>query len=367
MHNLLAGPDRAMLLLLRAGLYNDPSLLEGFPSLRPQDWERLYSQAKRQTVSGVVLQALGMLPDSLLPPYGLLLRWVARAHGIETSHARMGEALSSLLAAMGEAGLSPVLQKGHAVARFYPVPPLRVSGDIDLYFPECDRHRADAVAASMGAQVRQTSDGGSCYRLGGVDVEHHSSLIQLSSPFRRRALRRLLQQEGTVAATLGGSLSAPVPTPLAELLMVSVHIMRHCLGAGIGLRHFCDYAVAYAALMPSIGTERYTAACRSLGVLRWTDVLHAFINTFLAPPSGPLPVLGRGASDGAVRRLAAMVLEGGNFGLFRAASSRGARNGWARKASTFLSFLRHGGLSVRVAPSEALWTVMRLTRGQLHV
>lgn len=367
MDSSLTAADAAMLRLLRAGLYSDPSLLEGMAPLPPGQWEALYAQAKRQTVSGVVYRALGMLPDRLLPPYGLLLRWVARAHGIETSHARMGEALGPLLGAMGRAGLRPVLQKGHAVARFYPAPALRVCGDIDLYFPEDERRRADAVAASMGAQVRRTPDGGSCYRLGGTDVEHHSSLIQLSSPFRRRALRRLLAEEGTVTAPLGGSLSARVPTPLAELLMVSVHIMRHCLGAGIGLRHFCDYALAYAALMPSIGTERYTGACRSLGVLRWTDVLHAFINTYLAPPSGPLPVLGRGASDGAVRRLAAMVLEGGNFGLFRAASCRGARNGWARKASTFLSFLRHGGLSVRVAPSEALWTVMRLTRGQLHV
>lgn len=25
--------------------------------------------------------------------------------------------------------------------------------------------------------------------------------------------------------------------------MINVHIMKHCLGVGIGLRHFCDYAM----------------------------------------------------------------------------------------------------------------------------
>lgn len=358
--------DRAMLQLLRVGLYNDPSLLEGFPSLTPGQWERLYAQAKRQTVSGVIYEALAMLPDSQLPPYGLLLRWVARTHRIETAYARMSRALDSLHALFAGAGLTPVLQKGHGVARFYQAPSRRVCGDIDLYFPEDEQRRAEELVEAAGVEVHHAPDGSACYVWQGVEVEHHGSLIQLHSPFRRHDLRRLLDSEGTIEAAVGAGSPVSVLTPLADLLMINVHIMKHSLGTGIGLRHFCDYAMAYAALIPSIGTERYKEACRSLGILRWTDVLHAFINSCLASPTSLLPVMGRGASAASVRRLEAMVLEGGNFGLYRPASGRATHGAWHRKFGTFSSFLRHSGFTVRVAPSEAIWIIMKLLRGQVH-
>lgn len=367
MHTPSTASDRAMLQLLRAGLYDDPSLLEGFAGLTPSQWETLYVQAKRQTVSGIICHALAMLPDSLLPPYGLLLRWVARAHSIETSYSRMSRALSSLLELFAAAGLRPVLQKGHGVARFYSTPTLRVCGDIDLYFPEEQQQQADAIIASHGISLHRAPDGSTCYLWQGVEVEHHSSLIQLHSPFRRNALSRLLASEATVDINVGASLPAAVLTPLAELLMINVHIMKHSLGAGIGLRHFCDYSLAYAALIPAIGMERYKEACRSLGILRWTDVLHSFINAILPSAGAPLPVLGREASADALRRLGSLVMEGGNFGLYRHSSDRISRNAWSRKFGTFFSFLRHSGFTVRIAPGEALWMIMKLTRGQLHV
>lgn len=367
MHTTATASDRAMLQLLRAGLYDDAGLLEGFPQLDASAWESIYAQAKRQTVSGVICHALSMLPDSKMPPYGLLLRWVARTHRIETAYGRMSRALSSLMEFFAKAGLRPVLQKGHGVARFYDTPSLRVCGDIDLYFPAPQQREADRLIAGTGIEVHRAPDGSTCYLWQGVEVEHHSSLIQLHSPFRRKALQRIMNSESTAEVNVGADLPVAVLTPLADLLMINVHIMKHSLGVGIGLRQFCDYALAYAALIPAIGVEKYTEACRSLGILRWTDVLHAFINTCIAHPDRPLPILGNGVSESAVNRLMGMVLEGGNFGLYRPTADRSPRSAWYRKFGTFSSFLRHSGFTVRIAPAEALWIIMKLARGQVHV
>lgn len=359
--------DSAMLQLLRAGLYDDAAPLAALPALSADDWEKIYARSKQQTVSGIICNAISMLPDEQMPPYGLLLRWVARTHKIEVAHKRMADALADLLDLFERNGIKPVLQKGHGVARYYSKPSLRVSGDIDLYFDPADRKSADRVIADAGIEMRHAPDGSSCYQWQGVEVEHHSSLIQLHSPFRRGTLSRIMADEGTITADIGARRPATVPAPLADLLLVSVHIMKHSLGVGIGLRHFCDYVRAYKALMPAIGEEKYARACRSLGIHRWTDVLHSFINTYLPDPAGPLPAVARGASSKATARLYRMVIEGGNFGLYRPQADRSPRSATYRKFGTFSAFIGHSGFSLRIAPVEAMWIIMKLIRGQVHI
>ena len=359
--------ERALLQLLRAGIYDDASALEGFPCLSASDWNQLYAQSKRQTVSGVLYHALSMLPDSLLPPYSLLLHWVARAHRIETAYVRMTAALRSLSDTFAHSGIVPVLEKGHAVARFYPRPELRVCGDIDLCFLNDDRQRADSLIAGRGISLRHAPDGSRRYEWDGIEVEHHSSLMRLHSPVRQAALSRILSESATTRVCVAPGLEATVLVPLAELLMINIHIMKHCIGSGIGLRHFCDYALAFRNLIPGIGFDKYQKACRDLGLTKWTDTLHRFINIYLGDSRSPMPAMRNRPVAGAVEKLYAMVIEGGNFGLFRHADTSDSHTSvWRRKFGTFSAFIRHSGISMRIAPAESLCLMMRLIRGQVH-
>lgn len=196
MSNRIKNTDRALLTLLRAGLYETPEIAAGFQKLTPEEWAEIYDQSKRQTVSGILCHALSFLPDESLPPYDLLLRWVARAHRIETAHNRMGLTIDSLLDIFENAGLSPVLQKGHDVARFYSRPSLRVCGDIDIYFPGDQRREADCIIESRDIRVHKSPDASSGYLWHGIEVEHHSSLIELHNPLTRTPLARLIEREG---------------------------------------------------------------------------------------------------------------------------------------------------------------------------
>lgn len=93
----LSKVDQALLQLLRAGMYDSAKSLEDFRPLSDADWAQVYAASKRQTVSGVVLHGVSMLPDELMPPYRLLLRWVVRVDHIEEKSRRMGRVLASLL------------------------------------------------------------------------------------------------------------------------------------------------------------------------------------------------------------------------------------------------------------------------------
>lgn len=352
----------ALLLLVRAGIYKDAGVLSDFPKLRDDQWEGVYAHAKRQTVSGVVCDALSFLDEEKIPPYKLLLRWVARTHKIESAYAHMGKNLGYLIGLFRRSGVEPVLQKGHSVARFYPNPALRVCGDIDFCFTPERRAMADNIISVNGVSVRRSPDSSSSYCWNGTDVEHHTWLIQLHSPFHASALREVLGECSTMNVELLPGVKATVLSPLEDLLMINVHIMKHSFGVGIGLRQFCDYALAYVALMPQIGEEVYAKACRRLGIARWTDTLHRFINSYLANPVCLLPYISDYDSERAVRLLFDMVMDGGNFGHYRTEQLRGR---WFHKMGTLLSFLRHASLWVRIAPAEALGIMMRLVRGQM--
>lgn len=353
----------SLLKLVRAGIYDDARILSDFPLLSEAEWEAVYKESKKQTVSGVVCHAFTFLPDSKLPPYGLLLRWVARAHRIEKEYNKMSRNIGELSELLGQSGITPVLQKGHSVARFYPMPSLRVSGDIDLCFSEEERKAADKIIRDSGAEIHTAPDGSSCYVWRGSDVEHHVSAVKLYSLRHRKALDRIVAAHGTKEVALAPGVKARVLNPLSDLLMINVHIMKHSFGVGIGLRHFCDYALAYRSLIPEIGAEKYAEACRILGLGRWTDLLHRFINSYLASSKEGLPYTGTYQSRSALRAMHRMVTEGGNFGLYR---RRTEGRKWFRKMGTFRLFLRHSSLWMRIAPAEAVGIIMRLAGGQMR-
>ena len=349
----------SLLKLVRAGIYDDARIVSDFPLLSEAEWGAVYQESKKQTVSGVVCHAFTFLPDSKLPPYGLLLRWVARVHRIEKEYNKMSRNIGHLTELFGQHGITPVLQKGHGVARFYPTPSLRVSGDIDLCFSEEERK----VYIDSGAEIHTAPDGSSCYVWRGSDVEHHVSAVKLYSLRHRKALDRIVAAHGTKEVALAPGVKARVLNPLSDLLMINVHIMKHSFGVGIGLRHFCDYALAYRSLIPEIGAEKYAEACRILGLGRWTDLLHRFINSYLASSEEGLPYTGTYQSRSALRAMHRMVTEGGNFGLYR---RRTEGRKWFRKMGTFRLFLRHSSLWMRIAPAEAVGIIMRLAGGQMR-
>ena len=105
----------ALLALLRAGLW-ERKTEEAFFPLQGKSWENVYRLARQQTVTGLAFVGLQHLPDHLLPPQGLLLRWAAETDAIERKNRKMNVALEGLYTFFRAAGLNPILQKGQGTA-----------------------------------------------------------------------------------------------------------------------------------------------------------------------------------------------------------------------------------------------------------
>ena len=352
--------------LLRGGLWERAvDDLSCFP-LSADEWERVFRLSRQQAVTGIVFRGLQFLPDAMLPSEALLLRWTATADDIERRNREMNQAVSELYSLFNSCYLKPILQKGQGVAQYYESPLLRECGDIDLYF---NRSRAYDVAAiclrRQGIHPERKPDGSLFYYWKGMEVEHHRRLLDLHNPFLKSYADRLEMQKGYVNIPLPTEtcISVSVPSPMLYLLMLNLHILKHALGRGIGLRQLCDMARACYRLRGGVSGDEMKAVCLKLGLGRWSPLLHTFLTDILGLPEQYLPYPETAPN---ARPLLEIVWQGGNFGQHGHGHTPGNSAVWKRKAQTAQSFWENLGFAARYAPKEAFWIFTDLLRGQFR-
>ena len=338
---------QALFALLQAGLWGrfDEARASAFP-LSAGEWERVFTLARQQTVTGITFRGLDFLPEEAAPPMGIMAKWMAHADRIEQSNRVMNETVSKLYGHFASAGVEAVLQKGQGVAAMYPEPLLRECGDIDLYFPGHDGV-SDPLAGIDGAVRERQPDDSWSYVVDGIIVEHHTDLLDIQSPRAKRYVRRLIEEKGFEKVVTGDGVEVLVPAPEVNLLLLSSHILKHAFGVGIGLRQFCDYAVARRYYEGRVNEEEMREIWRMTGLEKWQDLLEGF----LVKKTGVLLDI---------------VLKGGNFGVYSKDRENVPRARGARKVQTFKALMGNIGFAFRYAPGEWFWTTMQLLGGQFR-
>lgn len=319
---------KAFFYLIQAGLYERN--LKTFPELSLKQWKALVAMARRQTVTGLLYRGVTHLPKDYPLPEEILLTLVAESDRIEKQSRTIQDVADGILEQFRANGLHPIVMKGPEVAKFYAQPLLRECGDLDLYLTPDEFDKA----ASLSGEVRTAPDGSVHYKRDGIDIDQHRRYFDIHS-------RHL----------------PAVPSPEATLLMLSGHILKHCMGVGIGLRQLCDMAMAYKGL--DVPPDRLRQCFREAGLERWNILLFSFLHEHL----GAEPLYDTLPSS---EPLLKIVLEGGNFGHHgptREASLH--KSPLRRKLGTARLFLRRLSFSLRYAPKEFLPLVGDLLKGNL--
>ena len=355
-------PVRAALLaLLRGGLWEQDVKPHSCFPLSHDSWEEVFLLSKQQTVTGVAFRGLHHLPDGMLPPESLLLRWMAAADGIERKNKEMNLALDSLLTLFARHGLHPILQKGQGLASLYTYPLLRECGDIDLYFvDEKEFESASDSIQAQGIRLVRKADGSLMYSWQGIPVEHHIRLIDLYHPPHNTKKTDLIWEFRRMALSTASDLEVTVPAPSLNLLLQYAHILKHALGRGIGLRQLCDLALScdrwHTDLMPDV----LKGVCRQAELTKWVSLLHAFLTERLGLASDRLPYPETAANT---QPLLEIIWRGGNFGH---QAYRLTRPTLLHKIQTAEAFRRNISFAFRYAPKEALAIFVNLLKGQIR-
>ena len=97
------------------------------------EWNDALALAQEQFIEGVLLSAIEHLPDEQRPPKLVLLQWIGSVQMLEANSKNIAEASETVINYFGENGFACSILKGSAVARYYPQPERRQSGDVDVW------------------------------------------------------------------------------------------------------------------------------------------------------------------------------------------------------------------------------------------
>lgn len=328
-----------LLTLVRMSLWERQ---ERFDPMSEAQWRDLLEESRRQAVAGLVCRGTGYLNKVLMPSAATRISLLADLDAIEKRSAHVERTAEELVSMFRGRGFSPVVQKGPAVAAMYVHPLSRRSGDIDLYFGLFEFEAVRSMVECSGVKVNDAPDGSINYIWNDVTVEHHREFFDSSDQFA----------------------GVKVPSPEADMLLLSSHILKHAIGSGIGLKQLCDMAVACRALDGKYNRADILEHLSEAHLIRWQRLLDTFLLDYLGVEEQYLPTLSAGMERLDASPLLKIVTEGGNFGHFNPARHIDAADN-VRKRSTFLLFVKRFPFAMKVAPREWVRIVTSLLKGNL--
>lgn len=256
----------ALLSLIRSALWQSTE-----PTLPTVDWEALERQAQTQGVLWLVY--LGAKRVAGVPPR-YLSAWRAAMHCAVLGNQCVNDAQNRLLAWLQEQKIPAVILKGTGCARYYPWPEARPLGDIDVLIRPRDLERVDRYLRGQGFAPSEQAHGFHVGYLGSMaEVEVHYAASTLpDSPGGAVAAaetERFLEDRQWVHM---GEMTFPVPSESHQALMLLLHMERHMLVTGIGLRQLCDWAV-FVSNSPQGHWQDTLPMLRRCGLLTYAQVL----------------------------------------------------------------------------------------------
>ncbi|WP_286883746.1 MULTISPECIES: nucleotidyltransferase family protein [Sphingobacterium] len=275
--------------LLRIGLWGE-GILDFPKSLNEIDWDQIHRYAVNHTVEGIIYDSFSFLTEEQLPPYSLRLKWTVRVDKIERYNQQMNKVLVSQYNYFTKYGLNPILQKGQGVAACYRNPLHRMSGDIDWYFENNGYAIARKIVKEKKIAVQDLAGFSLDYDWENVHIEHHKKLFDIQNPFKVSYLNKLQKKyRDNQQILLINNTPIKLLAPELQIFQINIHILKHQLAFGIGLRQLCDSACVYYETVNQLDSKELKAIYERMGVIKWAHVLHAILVNYLGLPISSLP------------------------------------------------------------------------------
>lgn len=163
--------------------------------------------------------------------------------------------------------------KGGEIAQYYPFPNLRSASDIDVLVHTQDREKVQALLEAEGFKTTTSENGEWWFEKGKIVFEVHNRLLfdvftntQEGIAFCDRCWEFASADEGSSQFTLD---------PGFHLIYMLLHIRKHIMYHGIGLRQFLDLAVILRRIPDAFNWKWISENLDSLNLLRFAQTCFA--------------------------------------------------------------------------------------------
>lgn len=213
--------------------------------LAPEEWNTMYRMAKEHAIIGILFSGIEHLPAELRPPKDIILRWFSATEKIRKTNQLLDARAVEITNYFRKEGFESCILKGQGLARLYPTTQLRTPGDIDIWIAG---KRNDILSHCQKVcpsfEVRYHHMHFPFFQ--DVEVEVHFTPSWMNYPIDNYRLQHYFKAEchkqmshALIPFIETGNIS--VPTAEFNRIYILLHIYRHFLGEGIGLRQLIDY------------------------------------------------------------------------------------------------------------------------------
>lgn len=334
--------QKAFFALLKAGLWEQECQLSSFEEI---DFKEVCRIADEQSVVGLLVAGFEQLSDKK-PPKKDVLQFVGQALQLEQRNKSMNECLAWLIERLREEDVYTILVKGQGIAQCYQKPLWRTCGDIDLLLSDTNYEKAKQVLMPLAIQVEdeyKTFKHIGMTMTGGIVVELHGTLhTRLSRRVDRGIdeVQRDVFYKGNVRSWKNGRTTVFLPAPNEDSVFVFTHILHHFYLEGIGLRQICDWCRLLWTYCAEINVKLLELQLQKMGLISEWKAFAALAVDWLGMPVDAMPLY---SSDKCwktkAKKMVAFILETGNFGHNRQASSGKISSAW-RKTKDFARHAR---------------------------
>lgn len=340
--------------------------------LRDCQWKSLLELSKEQCVFGILADVLATFKGNVEVSRDVLLIWIGLVMKLEQRNIKMNRMVISLFGKMRSLGLHPVLMKGQAFAQNYPNPLHRVCGDIDLYFKQQDDcKKAIDWAIRVGGYAHQGNESAWEHKhfainLKGFEVELHYQMCRFENHRLQKRLQNIIDHEFAVNepyyVRIEGEEIETVP-PTLSVLHQLMHISRHLLEAGVGIRQICDLAVYIDRHCDEINADVLRRYVEELQLGEVAGALGYILVEMLGlkKEKWPLEIVADHA-EFIIRE----IFDGGNFGRQRTAFQRN-ENVFVRKWHSMTYFVKRCLLFRHLLPAESRSYLLNKFLFNIHV
>jgi len=339
-------------ILIQVGVQDDVEKDISSLVFTKEDWVWLYNESRKQAIAGVVWRGVvklienGQLPFEQFPPREVDLEWQDTCGKISWANDHL-ERAASLLTELAEGmGLKNAVLKGTSKAGYYPDKTIRTPGDLDFWVEngkDFVNYLIDEWKVEGKFSYHHFHTTANIMHIKNIPLEvHYRPSSGCFNPIANRKIQKYLEAQvrnSRPRQTDYGHIN--IPSFSFNMVSELVHIRRHFVGGGIGLRHLIDYYYTFQLCPPHHNKE----LLQRLGLYKFWLAVASVINAFISP--FPWNFSDK-PNHKAGWLLLEDTLEGGNFGWYAP----------RQQHNVFVRLIMREWRAIRlfpVCPSEFFW------------
>lgn len=265
--------QKTVLNLLSSAMFQKP-LCAG----KDVEWKSVFEECKAQSVISL---AFSSLPKNEVPQ-NVYAHWKSLVNENLAVNSKISYAHTMLNELLNQAKIPYVILKGCASAEYYDDPLLRTMGDVDFYVPPAYFEKADKLLLQNGFKSNEIDhEYEKAYTKDDVIFELHNTVNGVPGGKVGLKIQHYFDDVFEKAELKRFDLSEYYsPSPFHHGLVMLLHVARHMITGGIGLRHFCDWAV----FVDKVGdgfAPMFENKLKQVGLWRFSQIMTQFCTAFL--------------------------------------------------------------------------------------